>query len=625
MRAAQIFSLDAWRRLSAEERSKLTAMLPESCQESEADVEHVLQTELFSLQPRRFGAHLARFWNDLKAGAYSAASLAAAERADAERARAHTSLRRHHHNALVHKLHQLRRTWKPRAPRAPSKSSGGGGKASDQVLYDKQSGGLVRRTKQGGLGAPLGRPSLGDARGSSSAPSLPGGVGGGAADSGDGGGGVGGSMPGPPSGPPSTPGDPSGLLPPFFGGASGGGGGVDAGEDDEASVGDGVSSNAGDMDQMASGLGGSGGLGSGGLKRPRSGDGSGGGRSPLGLTPNPYFDRDAASAGGDDNEDGGCPAELRFFELVRDAISSVQQELAPEEYVRKAVTIQAQASGMVSKLPRGTNLGQYLRSVLQFMATPAKSHAARTARSAAIASGEAPNEPPPSALVQLDGTTQSFRWIAAPDASSNASLRRFEALHYEQFLSQHGGVVGSVGGMRGMYAAPRAQKNTLTLPPGSAEQLAAFRAEEERRYASPEAPFTFTLRDGSRSCVAPLRKSSSKAREHFLLENDRPAGVTLLSLVRDAAARLPGGEGSRTDVCELLKESAHVISSVNDAQITSAASGALDRLQSEADPPVRYDAERKLWIYLHGSRSEADFAAVPHGQQDQPADDMVVG
>ena len=141
MRAAQIFSLDAWRRLSAEERSKLTAMLPESCQESEADVEHVLQTELFSLQPRRFGAPLARFWNDLKAGAYSAASFAAAERADAERARAHISLRRQHHNALVHKLHQLTRTWKPRAPRAPSKSSGGGGKASDQLLYDKQSGG----------------------------------------------------------------------------------------------------------------------------------------------------------------------------------------------------------------------------------------------------------------------------------------------------------------------------------------------------------------------------------------------------------------------------------------------------------------------------------------------------
>ena len=291
---------------------------------------------------------------------------------------------------------------------------------------------------------------------------------------------------------------------------------------------------------------------------------------------------------------------------MRDAISSVQQELAPEEYVRKAVTIQAQASGMVSKLPRGTNLGQYLRSVLQFMATPAKSHAARTARSAAIASGEAPNEPPPSALVQLDGTTQSFRWIAAPDASSNASLRRFEALHYEQFLSQHGGVVGSVGGMRGMYAAPRAQKNTLTLPPGSAEQLAAFRAEEERRYASPEAPFTFTLRDGSRSCVAPLRKSSSKAREHFLLENDRPAGVTLLSLVRDAAARLPGGEGSRTDVCELLKESAHVISSVNDAQITSAASRASTG-SGRSWPARAGDAERKLWIYLHGSRSEADF------------------
>ena len=140
-----------------------------------------------------------------------------------------------------------------------------GGAASDQVLYDKQVAGLCAAS-----GADSVRRSAGRASATRAAQARRRRWRGGrwSSNSGDGGGGVGGSMPGPPSGRP-TPGDPSGLLPPFF--ASGGGGGVDAGEDDEAH--DGVSSNAGDMDQMASGLGGSSGLGSSGLKQPRSGDG----------------------------------------------------------------------------------------------------------------------------------------------------------------------------------------------------------------------------------------------------------------------------------------------------------------------------------------------------------------
>ena len=111
--------------------------------------------------------------------------------------------------------------------------------------------------------------------------------------------------------------------------------------------------------------------------------------------------------------------------------------------------------------------------------------------------------------------------------------------------------------------------------------------------------------------VAPLgaKKAAIKAREHFALSAERPASATILSLVRDAAARLPGGEGSRTDVCELLKESAFVIAGVNDAQISGVASGALDRLQSESDPCVRYDSDRKMWCYLHGKRTAAEFAA----------------
>jgi len=50
-----------------------------------------------------------------------------------------------------------------------------------------------------------------------------------------------------------------------------------------------------------------------------------------------------------------------------------------------------------------------------------------------------------------------------------------------------------VGGGRGLHAAPiKAQKAALTLPPGSAEQLALFQAEEGERYSNPDQCFVYT-------------------------------------------------------------------------------------------------------------------------------------
>ncbi len=37
--------------------------------------------------------------------------------------------------------------------------------------------------------------------------------------------------------------------------------------------------------------------------------------------------------------------------------------------------------------------------------------------------------------------------------------------------------------------------------------------------------------------------------------------------VRDAAARLPNGEGTRADICELLKDSQFVSENTNDSQV----------------------------------------------------------
>lgn len=92
-----------------------------------------------------------------------------------------------------------------------------------------------------------------------------------------------------------------------------------------------------------------------------------------------------------------------------------------------------------------------------------------------------------------------------------------------------------------------------------------------------------------------------------MLKRDRPPHVTILCLVRDAAARLPGSIGTRADVCTLIRDSQYIVEDVSDAQVNQVVSGALDRLHYERDPCVQFDGERKLWVYLHREREEEDF------------------
>lgn len=92
---------------------------------------------------------------------------------------------------------------------------------------------------------------------------------------------------------------------------------------------------------------------------------------------------------------------------------------------------------------------------------------------------------------------------------------------------------------------------------------------------------------------------------------DRPNFVTILALVRDATARLPNGEGTRADICQLLKDSQYIReqteSDDKEGYLHSVVSGALDRLHYETDPCVRYYPRRKEWLYLHRARSESEF------------------
>ncbi|KAL9689003.1 hypothetical protein QQ045_033432 [Rhodiola kirilowii] len=161
----------------------------------------------------------------------------------------------------------------------------------------------------------------------------------------------------------------------------------------------------------------------------------------------------------------------------------------------------------------------------------------------------------------------------------------------------------------------RAQKSACTFEPSSAEVRDYFRLEEALRYSIPDRAFAYTAADGSKSMVAPLRrcggggggKPTSKPRDHFLLKPDRPPHVTILCLVRDAASRLPGCVGTRSDICTLMRDSQYIVEDFPDSQMNQIVSGALDRLHYEHDPCVRYENDRKIWVYLHRERTEEDF------------------
>ena len=80
--------------------------------------------------------------------------------------------------------------------------------------------------------------------------------------------------------------------------------------------------------------------------------------------------------------------------------------------------------------------------------------------------------------------------------------------------------------------------------------------------------------------------------------------MTLLCLARDAASRLPDGVGTRGDIIELMKHSKWLKTDGQDPNaLNTVISGALDRLHYEDDSCVKYDAEKKLWVYMHFNRT----------------------
>ena len=163
-----------------------------------------------------------------------------------------------------------------------------------------------------------------------------------------------------------------------------------------------------------------------------------------------------------------------------------------------------------------------------------------------------------------------------------------------------------------------ASSTQWTVKPSTLEERQQFQCQERARYSQPARPFQWTHPAGFTTLVGPVKSlgAGKHTKQHAMLVPGRPAGITILTLVRDAVSRLPNGEGTRTDIVELLKDSQYLVSDLDGGSLTTTVSGALDRLQNEPDSSVRFDNSKKIWIYLHRDRTADDFCAASQAKSD---------
>ena len=152
-------------------------------------------------------------------------------------------------------------------------------------------------------------------------------------------------------------------------------------------------------------------------------------------------------------------------------------------------------------------------------------------------------------------------------------------------------------------------KTEPTIQPTDPKLVAEFQKQEFDRYNRPLYPFEYRV-DSKVYSVGPIIRFEKQIKWFFhrnaLLIDDRPIQVTLMAIIRDAASRLPDNVGTRADVACLMMDSSYIASGVTlqlclTIYITKI-SKALDKLSKESDPSVRWDKEKKLWVYLHNGR-----------------------
>ncbi|XP_072517679.1 nuclear factor related to kappa-B-binding protein isoform X2 [Salminus brasiliensis] len=307
-------------------------------------------------------------------------------------------------------------------------------------------------------------------------------------------------------------------------------------------------------------------------------------------------------------ESQSCPdmveeIAISFFNLLEDILR--QDCLASSSLIEEKVQ-QWQASPASALNPwfsMAPCWSELVVPALQFLAGENK------AGSMALPSGFTP-------YVEFREHTQQWKWTGVTqDAEKDLSALCL------LWLESKDHVVIKQEGEEAAELTPPAPRvwTDYVVRPSTGEERHVFQEQEQQRYDQPHKAFTFRMH-GFESVVGPVKgvfdkeTSLNKAREHSLLRSDRPAYVTILSLVRDAAARLPNGEGTRAEICELLKDSQFLAPDVTSAQVNTVVSGALDRLHYEKDPCVKYDIGRKLWIYLHRDRSQEEFERIHQAQ-----------
>ena len=153
-------------------------------------------------------------------------------------------------------------------------------------------------------------------------------------------------------------------------------------------------------------------------------------------------------------------------------------------------------------------------------------------------------------------------------------------------------------------------RQVLTINRKTEYEIEEFRKQETELFKEPMKPFTFThgeLKYTVGPCVRKKLQMRHTPIPHVLLKPERPPFVSILTIVRDAAARLPDGIGTKQDCAELVKDSQWILpSALDDNILNMSVGGGLDRLQAEEDPMIRFDPVTKLWVNLHFKRSIDD-------------------
>jgi hypothetical protein len=212
-------------------------------------------------------------------------------------------------------------------------------------------------------------------------------------------------------------------------------------------------------------------------------------------------------------------------------------------------------------------------------------------------------------VVVPEPSTATWKWVADPQEVTAEKLERAEQLFFFA-LCRHQ-IITTDNGEELHFDALKA-KGGVTINPTPPHLVEEFRQQERERFKNCDKPFVY-VQDGVKSVVSPVKgtpATQGKARDHPLLKPDRPSAATVLALARDAASRLPGGVGTRADIVVLIRDSQYIREGISDVQLNHLVSGALDRLQGDLDPCVRYDSEQKLWVYLHRLRTVDSFAVL---------------